>query len=1014
MISDAPQKEEKNEEAPEEIRNSILYTNHDTISSIRKTFDQNANLNDNSKDPQFKSFVNEVNQMIENYENEIGLLEQKIDTLQTFDNKLKIENSSNNFSLYASEKLIFKNYVKYLKSKDPSLEEITTIFNEKILELFEENDKLDNELKNFKKSEEDILKLKSLIIDNEHEIKTINELYTQKIEEMLLENYENNEKVKEEFKKSMENSESEHHKLTEEIKQLKLSKNTNSKQNDDVIAKLNSEVSENLNKINNLSSNLSETQKENSSLKEKLTKIEAKLKQSTEENNNLKEIITRDQIRLKELKEHKEHYEQEKQNFNKTIEEFKKEISILKSANSTYEEELKEKVKLEKEKEESAKEIAKRGKVIENLNSAVEKLKVNLKELQEKPVINKLELMKFTKLETQLMVDYTFNLYLYENSINVRNIVQILLNNFNLYMNTIFLRDNDYHLSFSPIHEFLEDIVMKLYDSYIKNTFNDIKANRNSISLENKVKLTKSNTLLTKVKVDKENPLTGKEVWMMNKEDVKGDTCKIICKEILTNNLVTRMASLNQNKKEKGIDEILEMFINKYEKVYNAEVDIDKSNYFGNFIRTELRPIVVDKIEKYKKSLLDEIQTLLEFSLNTFKYGKVIYNNREIYDFKKFYSEYLTKDLRQKESLYVSNSIATPEAIDNLNFTIKHNSKFLKSIFCVGCFKHNQAEVYLGKVTLSLILNCPNIINLSITDSNLDETSIPNIIKIIEFMKSLKILDLSGNSLKENGVKLLGESLKNNKNLVSLNLNNNKIENNGGFYLADSLIKNNALEKLFLAGNRINENSLSSLLSVIGNKHCSVKHLDISDNNLGFEDFKCISEFFLMNSNLTSLNVSNNLIDPVSANYLSLSLKNSNISILHFENNQLNEESSPLLLNYLITSKVKEVYFDNNPFGEVGSILLAHIFKVNKHMKIASLKNCQLTSLSLICICKNLEDNTGLEFLNLEENKFDDQSIQILEKLINSKTNLKVYLSELSLSKKLKDSIKSCRNIIIK
>jgi len=71
--------------------------------------------------------------------------------------------------------------------------------------------------------------------------------------------------------------------------------------------------------------------------------------------------------------------------------------------------------------------------------------------------------------------------------------------------------------------------------------------------------------------------------------------------------------------------------------------------------------------------------------------------------------------------------------------------------------------------------------------------------------------------------------------------------------------------------------------------------------------------------------------------------------------------------------------------------------------------------MSLNCISKVLENNTGLEGLNLEENSFDEQSLIVLEKVIKKKNNpnLKIYLSGNLIGSKGKDMLKSNSSFIL-
>jgi hypothetical protein len=1206
----------------ERLRSSIITANPDDFVSRKRRYEtvrkehnpQPTNINSH-----ISGFLSETNSMIENYEKEIELLRSKISEMKETQSlqsqeirepskqvilskpitHFSIENlsalNSVTFEIQASEKILFMNSIKHLTQQNPGLEEITNIFNDKILELFNENEKLETSLRSLKSEEEEIKRLNNILKDKESEIATVNEIYSQKFQEVFqensnlcehLENFKNEKdslikdnimykealvktesslKDKEELLKDLNKSLDDIRKLNNEsekkiedlIKNFEDEKNNFNdkiKENEQIISnkiyeyenlesekeklkneliKKNSEIKfiqsehekliqEKLLEIEKLNSlleqskdmnldsmnsfkgkfeeNLNIKEKEIQSLNDKIKYLENKISQQNLENENLREIITKDQIRIKELKEHKQKAEENNEHSQLIVEEnnlLKNEINLFKARCeediAKIEEGNRRRQEMQLEKEDLQKEIVKREKIIENSHKQFDDLKEKLKERESLiEVLNKEnQLIKSTNnknnlndqssdikskqlnynsinlvlptLPNDFIIDYVFHLYLYDNSINLQNIVGILLNNFPFYMSSIFCRKEDYHLSFSLQHELLEDLFFRVYDVCVKNKkINDKEKTQKSYRTQTIAnnygsgKVMKNKTL---VKIGKNSvnygsstnsesipSMTQNEIYMVNPEDIDLDMIKLVCQELLENNIIDQLISLG--KKEKSIDEIIEIFINKYEKILiqninttnNQSQSLNNSNtshHLLKYIQEEIRPSIISKIEKYKKTLIDDIQTLIEFSIKNLQNGKISYNNKQLYDFKNFYlfsesslgTSFKNLDsnnkLEKSENLYISQNLVMPEAVDNVIFRLKRDSKILKSISFAAAFNYIDTyknlssfttEYSLGKISLSIILHCPNLTNLSITDSKLEETHLLHIVKLIDYLKNLKFLDLSGNNLGQSGVKLLAESLKSNRSLLSLYLNKNNIESNGGFYLADSIIKNETLEKLSLSGNKINDNGLSSLLTVLSNNNKTIKYLDLSDNQLLNSDLQSISELITQNHTLNILNISNNHIDAVSSHLIGLSLRhNSNLSIIYLQNTNLNEESAPLLLKNLADSKICEIYLDDNPFGEIGAILLANVLKSNNSIRFVSLRKCNLSSLSLSCLSKVLETNTGLEGLNLEENSFDEQSLTVLEKVIKKKNNLnlKIYLSGCCIGPKARDLLKNNTSFIL-
>jgi hypothetical protein len=79
----------------------------------------------------------------------------------------------------------------------------------------------------------------------------------------------------------------------------------------------------------------------------------------------------------------------------------------------------------------------------------IEDLKIKLKSKEQnkaievEKVITTCDQFAFTK---ELLVDQLFILYLYNDSLSLHNIIEILLNNFTLFMNTIFIRNENFQI----------------------------------------------------------------------------------------------------------------------------------------------------------------------------------------------------------------------------------------------------------------------------------------------------------------------------------------------------------------------------------------------------------------------------------------------------------------------------------------------------------------------------------------------------------------------------------------
>ena len=165
--------------------------------------------------------------------------------------------------------------------------------------------------------------------------------------------------------------------------------------------------------------------------------------------------------------------------------------------------------------------------------------------------------------------------------------------------------------------------------------------------------------------------------------------------------------------------------------------------------------------------------------------------------------------MKQKNGLVVTQTLTTPENVDNIVYTLKHNQEIITNIKLNGNFDETN-EFPLVKIILTILFYSRQLQKLSITDNKISSVNMPYIIKLLENCKNLTYIDLSSNNIGEDdeSIKLISESIKYNKTIQTLILNFNKITSNGAFYLADALVKNVTIEHLSLASNIINDNGL--------------------------------------------------------------------------------------------------------------------------------------------------------------------------------------------------------------
>lgn len=383
--------------------------------------------------------------------------------------------------------------------------------------------------------------------------------------------------------------------------------------------------------------------------------------------------------------------------------------------------------------------------------------------------------------------------------------------------------------------------------------------------------------------------------------------------------------------------------------------------------------------------------------------------NRDIFPF--YLLSYIKKNIINELSIFDINPIYLPIILKILNL---HNGSNLKYLVINHVFLRNKPDSY----NYTMLLN--------------------DIFDLLSKFKNIVKLDLSFCDINNLILNILINSIYEYKNLSSLNLSNNNITSEGGILLSKMFVDNQihlnentlskSLSKLYLSTNFINGIGLKMILENI-NLNCKfITLIDINNNNLELKDLVTITNFIKNSSSLEILNISyqknltclsketinsNNIVYNSNNNKLiinndkaineeneiinqfGLSIKLSNcLKVLICKDIGLNSENSPYLLQHLNESKLNEIYFDNNKISEIGGVLFSNVVKYNQHLKLFSLKGCFLNSNALMCISHAIDSNNNIEFINLEDNLFNERSVSNIENnLIKKNRNIKLKIN---------------------
>ena len=210
---------------------------------------------------------------------------------------------------------------------------------------------------------------------------------------------------------------------------------------------------------------------------------------------------------------------------------------------------------------------------------------------------------------------------------------------------------------------------------------------------------------------------------------------------------------------------------------------------------------------------------------------------------------------------------------------------------------------------------------------------------------NLKVLNLSSNSITDEGVKSLTTALINsNCKLNSLGLDDNQITDKGVEYLTTALINSNCkLNSLDLEDNNITDKGVKHLTTALINNNCELNSLSLEDNQITDKGVEYLTTA-LINSNckLNSLDLEDNNITDKGVKHLTTALINNNCELnsLSLTLNEVTHKGVEHLTTALINTNCKL-----NSIGLGGNDIPD---KEVKYLTTAlTHTNCKLNSLSL-------------------------------------------------------------------
>uniref|UniRef100_A0A8C2H1C1 Uncharacterized protein n=1 Tax=Cyprinus carpio TaxID=7962 RepID=A0A8C2H1C1_CYPCA len=305
----------------------------------------------------------------------------------------------------------------------------------------------------------------------------------------------------------------------------------------------------------------------------------------------------------------------------------------------------------------------------------------------------------------------------------------------------------------------------------------------------------------------------------------------------------------------------------------------------------------------------------------------------------------------------------------------------------LGVFKFkNFASVKDSEQMLVILLKLLPVIEAStsvqLTECGLTEESCVPLAKALCSEASCVIeLNLSANTLKDEGVKIISKGLQNpHCKLEILRLRNCDITNEGCTLLNSVLTsKSSQLRELDLSENKLGDLGLKLLCDALLSPHCKLENLTINDCGVTVEGCAALASVMKSNlSHLKYLDLSNNQLGHAEVKFLSDELKSPlcklEILRLRFCGLYIDEGCDVLASALNSNPHLKTLDMTGNKLGDSRIKLLSAIFK-NPCFKLETLwlHDCGLTDEGCAALASALRSNPShLRELDLSHNNIGD------------------------------------------
>ncbi|XP_044139443.1 NACHT, LRR and PYD domains-containing protein 12-like isoform X4 [Bufo gargarizans] len=342
--------------------------------------------------------------------------------------------------------------------------------------------------------------------------------------------------------------------------------------------------------------------------------------------------------------------------------------------------------------------------------------------------------------------------------------------------------------------------------------------------------------------------------------------------------------------------------------------------------------------------------------------------------------------------------------------SVIRNNQSLKILDLSG---NSLSGPHFGDLMAALSSPACRIETLGLGDNDLRDTSCIQLASVIRNNQSLKILDLTGNRLSGPHFSDLTEALSSPAcRIETLQLGDNDLPDTSCIQLASVIRNNQSLKILDLSGNRLSGPHFGDLMEALSSPACRIETLQLGDNDL--PDTSCIqlASVIRNNQSLKILDLSGNrLSGPHFGDLMeALSSPACRIETLQLADNRLPDTSCIQLASVIRNNRsLKTLDLSGNRLsGPHFGDLMAALSSPACRIETLQLGDNDLPDTSCIQLASVIRNNQSLKILDLSHNRLSGPHFSDLMEALSSPAGRieTLHLTYIGLSEEEKEAIR--------